>query len=140
MTRIKSKSISNEMINADYMNRNQLMYFKEKLQLIYHSLVYESSNLKKDLQSTHLKMPDMFDIAATQRELSVEIKSFARMRNQLTEVEKALIRIEQGEYGYCELTGEEIGIARLEAQPLASLCVEAQEMREKRLAMQKMVY
>lgn len=118
--------------DEEYMNENQLIYFKEKLLNMRHTLLEESTNIRQELKETWLNHPDVFDVATSQTGLASELNGFDRNRAQLSKIDRALLRIGSGEYGYCEMTGEEIGIKRLAVQPLATLCIDVQEMLERK--------
>ena len=114
-----------------YMSKKQLDHFREKLlawkQEIISDVGQTISNLKDD--STHLADPN--DRATQESEFALELRTRDRELKLLRKINQALARIEAGTYGYCEETGEEIGVARLEIRPVATLCVEAQERRER---------
>ena len=114
-----------------YMNTAQLEYFERKLRRWHKELITVSDSSRNELKETGLKGPDFFDVASAQAEIIVDLEELRRRREQIANIEKALVRIKTGEYGYCKVTGEKIGIRRLEIQPFATLCVEAQEMLER---------
>lgn len=116
----------------DYMNDTQLNYFKNKLLKMRQGLLEGTENIRKELKDSWLNHPDVFDVATSQTGLAIELNGFGRNREQLTKIERALSLIENKEYGYCEMSGEEIGLKRLEAQPLATLCIDVQEMLERK--------
>lgn len=124
--------------DEEYMNDKQIVYFKEKLMNMRHALLKGSNHIRKELQDTWLNHPDVFDVATSQAGLAVELNGFDRNRVQLSKIDRALFRIDTGEYGYCEITGEEIGIKRLKAQPLATLCIDVQEMLERNNQQQRL--
>lgn len=113
------------------MSKAQLEHFKEKLltwkEEILADVGQTINHLKDD--STHLADPN--DRATQESEFALELRTRDRELKLLRKVNQALARIEDGSYGYCEETGEEIGVARLEIRPVATLCVEAQERRER---------
>ena len=117
--------------NEEYMNPNQLAYFEMKLRTWLKALITVSASAKNELKDNGLGVPDMCDVASAQRGIHVELEELKRQRGQITLIEKALGRIKNGSYGYCEVTGERIGLKRLEIQPIATLSVEAQEMLER---------
>lgn len=123
--------------NEEYMNDMQLGFFKEKLLHMRHTLLEETNVIKKELQGSGANHPDLFDTASSHTEFTRELKGFNRNRLQLSKIDRALGRIDSGEYGYCEMTGEEIGLKRLKAQPLATLCIDVQEMLERTKNQQK---
>jgi DnaK suppressor protein len=119
-----------------YMNERQQQYFREKLQSWRAELVEESRETINHLQSEVRDVGDEAERATRETENSLELRTRDRYRKLIRKIEKALIRIEEGDYGYCEETGEEIGLDRLEARPIATLCLDAQErweLRQKQL-------
>ena len=82
-------------------------------------------------KNTQVNRPDIFDVASKYSDLDNDIKNIERASERLSLIDRALEKINSGEYGYCELTGDEIGIGRLQAQPVATLCIKAQEMLER---------
>jgi DnaK suppressor protein len=96
-----------------------------------HELIGVSLSAKNDLKETCFGVPDLYDVASAQAEIHVELEGMKRHRGQIIKIDKALARIDDGTYGYCQITGEQIGLKRLEIQPTATLCVEAQEMVER---------
>lgn len=115
----------------EYMNPQQLDFFKNQLLIKRRELMNVTNSAKSDLKEALLNTPDIFDVASKNTELALDIEDMERTRKSLDLIDKALSKINAGEYGYCELTGEEIGIRRLEAQPVATLCIEVQEMLER---------
>ena len=113
-----------------YMDEIQLEYFRQKLLNWKDELLSESRETLGHLQEESGNLPDFNDRAAAEIEKSFELRTRDRYRKLLDKIEEALLRIEDGTYGYCEETGEPIGIARLEARPVATLCIEAQERHE----------
>jgi DnaK suppressor protein len=119
-----------------YMSERQQQYFREKLQTWREELVEESRETINHLQSEVRDVGDEAERATRETENSLELRTRDRYRKLIRKIEKALIRIEEGDYGYCEETGEEIGLDRLEARPIATLCLDAQErweLRQKQL-------
>lgn len=117
--------------NEEYLTATQLAYFEKMLHQWRHELVGVSLSAKNDLKETCFGVPDLYDVASAQTEIHVELEGMKRHRGQIMMIDKALARINDGTYGYCEITGEKIGLKRLEIQPTATLCVEAQEMVER---------
>ena len=117
--------------SEEYLNPAQLAYFEKKLQLWRDELIGASRSAKNDLKETCFGVPDLYDVASAQAEINVELEGLKRNRGQIAMIDKALSRINDGSYGYCEMTGEKIGLKRLEIQPTATLSVEAQEMVER---------
>ena len=114
----------------EYMNTLQLEYFKNKLESWKEEIVLNSRNTLESLQEKN-SFPDDTDRASNETDRSVELRTRDRQRKLISKINKALKRIQDGEYGYCEETGEPIGLARLEARPTATLSVEAQERHER---------
>ena len=117
--------------HEEYMNPRQVEYFRNRLLNWRYELMSSSHSVKSDLKESTVNTPDIFDVASKYHELEHDIKDMERARARLTLIDKALEKINSGDYGYCELTGDEIGIGRLQAQPVATLCIEVQETLEK---------
>ena len=115
----------------DYMNEQQLAYFREKL------LSWKSELLKDSVETLHLLQEethnesDFADRASTETDRAIELRARDRERKLINKIEEALLRIDDKSYGYCEETGEPIGLLRLEARPIATLCLESQERHER---------
>ena len=116
----------------EYMNDMQLEYFRLKLLTWKKELLEQSSDTLEDLRQGGLNQPDDIDRASLETDKSIDLRTKDRARKLIIKIDSALDRIEDGSYGYCEETGEEIGIERLIARPIATLCVEAQERHERR--------
>jgi len=115
-----------------YMNANMLAYFRQKLNDWKEELLRESDTTLHDLQDEGgLQEPDIADRASVETDVALELRARDRQRKLISKIDEALDRIKKGEYGYCEITGEPIGIKRLEARPIATLTVEAQERHER---------
>ena len=115
-----------------FMNSKMKEYFRLKLIEWKNELLKESSQTLSNLQKDeNTAKPDITDRATEEIERSFELRTRDRERKLINKIETALKRIETGNYGYCEETGEPIGIKRLEARPVATLSIEAQEMHEK---------
>lgn len=115
----------------EYMNEMQLEYFRQKLLEWKKELLVQSSGTLDDLRQGGLNQPDDIDRASLETDKSIDLRTKDRARKLIIKIDEALERIEDGSYGYCEETGEEIGIERLMARPIATLCVEAQERHER---------
>jgi len=115
----------------EYMNDMQLEYFRRKLVEWKKELLAQSSDTLDDLRQGGLNQPDDIDRASLETDKSLDLRTKDRARKLIVKIDAALERIEDGSYGYCEETGEEIGIDRLMARPIATLCVEAQERHER---------
>lgn len=116
----------------EYMCDKHLEYFRKKLLDWRSELVKESSDTLQDLKETNLNEPDLNDRASNEADQSLELRTRDRMRKLIKKINQALDRIENDTYGYCEETGEPIGLGRLEARPIATLCIEAQERHERK--------
>jgi DnaK suppressor protein len=115
-----------------YMNKEQLEHFRNILFTWKRDLMVEVDRTVLHMKDEAANFPDPNDRATQESEFSLELRTRDRERKLIRKIEEALMRIEDGSYGYCLETGEEIGIKRLEARPVATLCVEAQERRERR--------
>jgi DnaK suppressor protein len=113
-----------------YMAKKQLGHFKNILSSWKNELMNEVDRTVHHMQDEAANFPDPNDRATQESEFGLELRTRDRERKLLRKITSALIRIDDGNYGYCEETGEEIGLKRLEARPVATLCVEAQERRE----------
>ena len=114
----------------EYMSQLQLEYFKQKLLGWKGELLDESRETLDHLREENWQEPDVNDRASVETETSLELRTRDRYRKLIDKIEAALRRIENGKYGYCDETGDEIGIKRLEARPIATLTIEAQERHE----------
>ncbi len=115
-----------------FMNARQREYFRRKLSSWKAELVRESTQTLQHLQEDSLQEPDLADRASTESERSLELRTRDRERKLLAKIDNALERLQDGNYGYCEETGEPISLSRLDARPIATLSIEAQERHEKR--------
>ena len=120
-----------------FMNDKQLQYFKKKLSSWRESILRETTHTIHQLRDTSAAEPDLIDTASNEFDHAIELRARDRDRKLLNKIEEAIKRIEDGSYGYCEQTGEPIGLKRLEARPVATLCIEAQEQHERRERMHK---
>ena len=114
-----------------YMNDNQLEYFRLKLLDWRQELLDESRETLEHLKEENWHEADIADRASIETEAGVELRTRNRYLKLISKIDSALRRIETGEYGYCEETGEPIGLKRLEARPIATLSIEAQERHER---------
>ncbi len=114
----------------DYMSDAQLEHFREILLAWKKELMYEVDRTVHHMQDEAANFPDPNDRATQESEFGLELRTRDRERKLLRKIDSALTRIDDGSYGYCDETGEEIGLKRLEARPVATLCLEAQERRE----------
>lgn len=120
-----------KMSEKDYMNAAQLDFFRQKLNTLKDDILKNASETTEHLRENIL-VPDPADRATIEEEHALELRTRDRERKLLKKVEQALARIESGDYGWCEETGEPIGLNRLIARPTANLSLEAQERRELR--------
>ena len=116
----------------EYMCQNHLEYFRRKLSNWRADLVEESRETISNLQREVRDVGDEAERATRETENSLELRTRDRYRKLINKIDKAMISLDEGEYGYCEETGEEIGLARLDARPIATLCLDAQERWELR--------
>jgi DnaK suppressor protein len=114
----------------EYMGTKQLGHFKAILSAWKNELMFEVDRTVHHMQDEAANFPDPNDRATQESEFGLELRTRDRERKLLRKIESALARIDDGSYGYCDETGEEIGLKRLEARPVATLCLEAQERRE----------
>lgn len=115
-----------------FMNERQLAYFKSKLLAWKEDILLEARGTVTNLKAETENHPDLVDRASSESDRALELRTRDRQRKLISKIEEAIRRIEDGSYGYCEETGEPIGIGRLEARPTATLSVEAQERHERR--------
>jgi DnaK suppressor protein len=115
-----------------FMNPRQREYFRRKLENWKDEILRESRETLENLQEESQNHPDMADRASSESDRALELRTRDRQRKLISKIDAALKRIEDGTYGYCEETGDPIGIARLDARPIATLSLEAQEMHERR--------
>jgi len=118
--------------NEPFMNPRQREYFRKKLETWKEDILRESRETLENLQEESQNHPDMADRASSESDRALELRTRDRQRKLISKIDAALKRIEDGTYGYCEETGDPIGIARLDARPIATLSLEAQEMHERR--------
>ena len=117
--------------DEEFMNERQLEYFKQKLLNWKEDILRESRETLVHLQSETENHPDLADRATSETDRALELRTRDRQRKLISKIDEAIRRIEDKSYGYCEDTGEPIGVARLEARPIATLSLEAQERHEK---------
>jgi len=115
-----------------FMNERQRSYFKTKLLNWKEEILREARGTLIHLQAETENHPDLADRATSEADRSLELRTRDRQRKLISKIDEALRRIEDGSYGYCEDTGEPIGVGRLDARPIATLSVEAQERHERR--------
>lgn len=115
-----------------FMNRRQREYFRLKLLRWKEDILHESRETLKNLQNETSQHPDLADRASDETERSIELRTRDRQRKLISKIDAAIKRIDDGSYGYCEETGEPISLRRLDARPVATLSIEAQERHERR--------
>jgi DnaK suppressor protein len=118
-------------VDEEFMNPRQLAYFRRKLLGWKDAIVREAQGTLAQLQNDSLREPDVTDRASSETDWSIELRTRDRQRKLIAKIDAALRRIEEGEYGYCEVSGEPISLARLEARPIATMTLEAQERHER---------
>lgn len=118
--------------DEEFMNERQLEYFRKKLLAWKEDILRESRETLSHLQSETENHPDLADRASSETDRALELRTRDRQRKLISKIDEAIRRIEDGSYGFCEETGEPIGLARLEARPIATLSLEAQERHERR--------
>ena len=118
--------------DEEYMNERQQQFFRKLLIEWKHSLHTEAGGTLQNLADAPLREPDLTDRASSETDWGIELRTRDRQRKLIAKIDAALARIEDGSYGYCEETGEPIGVRRLDARPIATLSIEAQERHERR--------
>jgi len=131
-TKTKKRSEYRPSEGEPFMNKKQREYFRKKLQAWREEIVRESRETLVHLQDSGTQLPDIADRASTETERSLELRTRDRQRKLIAKIDEALLRIDEGTYGYCEDTGEPIALKRLDARPIATLSIEAQERHERR--------
>ena len=115
-----------------FMNERQLAYFKKKLLDWKDDILRESKGTVVNLKAETENHPDLVDRATSESDRALELRTRDRQRKLVAKIDAALRRIESGEFGYCEVTGEPISLKRLDARPIATMTLEAQEKHERR--------
>jgi DnaK suppressor protein len=115
-----------------FMNERQRDYFRQRLLAWREDILKEAKETLQHLQDENQNHPDLADRASSETDRAIELRARDRQRKQIAKIDAALNRIDDGTYGYCEETGEPIALKRLEARPIATLSVEAQERHERR--------
>ncbi len=115
-----------------FMSEMHRAYFRQKLEAWKADILRESKSTIAVLQGESDKLPDVADRASSETDRSIELRARDRQRKLVRKIDDALKRLEDGSYGYCEETGEPIGLKRLDARPIATLSIEAQERHERR--------
>ncbi len=117
--------------DEEFMNERQLAYFKNALEKWKLDIIEESKETLAHLQDGPIQEADLNDRASSETDWGLELRTRDRQRKLTSKIDSALRRIEEGEYGYCQVTGEPISLERLEARPIATMSVEAQEAHER---------
>jgi DnaK suppressor protein len=115
-----------------FMNERQREYFRRKLQAWKEDILREAKETLQNLQDENQNHPDIADRASSETDRAIELRARDRQRKLIAKIDAAIARIDDGSYGYCEETGEPISLKRLEARPIATLSLEAQERHERR--------
>ena len=133
---VKSKEFLHEGYKPSeeeaFMNENQVEYFRDKLLDWKKSILSESKDTIKGMKEETRNIPDVADRASEETDRALELRTRDRQRKLISKIDAALRRIDDGSYGYCEESGEPISLKRLDARPIATLSVEAQERHERR--------
>jgi DnaK suppressor protein len=117
--------------NEEFMSHAQLGYFRRKLLGWKDEILRESRDTMAQLKSGPIREADVTDRASSETDWAIELRTRDRQRKLISKIDSALRRIDTGEYGFCEVSGEPISLARLEARPIATMTVEAQERHER---------
>ncbi len=117
--------------NEPFMSDLQLRFFERQLNNWRHEILEESRGTLNQLQDAPIREPDLNDRASSETDWSIELRTRDRQRKLIAKIDAALRRITEGEFGYCQVTGEPISIARLRARPIATMTLEAQERHER---------
>ncbi|MBU6269412.1 MAG: RNA polymerase-binding protein DksA [Sphingomonadales bacterium] len=118
--------------SEEYMNEAQTDYFRRLLQEWKKAILSASADTLQQLQDGPIREPDLNDRASSETDWGIELRTRDRQRKLIAKIDSALRRLEEGEYGFCEVTGEPIGLGRLIARPIATMTVEAQQAHERR--------
>jgi len=118
--------------NEPFMNERHVEYFRRKLEAWKAGLIDEGKHTIEGLQDSSRNIPDVADRASEETDRALELRTRDRQRKLVAKIDQALRRIDEGEYGYCEETGEPISLKRLDARPIATMSLEAQERHERR--------
>ena len=117
--------------DESFMNKKQQEFFRRRLNIWRDEILKDSQDTLAALQEDSLREPDIADRASSETDWSVELRTRDRQRKLIAKIDSALERIEEGEYGYCEVSGDQISLKRLDARPIATMTIEAQERHEK---------
>jgi len=117
--------------DEEFMNERQQEYFRRKLLAWRDEILKDSKETLEKLQNENLREPDIADRASSETNWSIQLRTRDRQRKLIAKIDAALRRLQLGEYGYCEITGEPISLKRLDARPIATMTLEAQERHER---------
>ena len=132
MTLTMTKDGYRPIEDEPFMSDRQRDYFKRKLTAWKSDILLESQGTLNTLQSENPNHPDLADRASSETDRAIELRARDRQRKLISKIDAAILRINEGTYGYCEETGEPISLRRLEARPIATLSIEAQERHERK--------
>ncbi|MCY6380336.1 RNA polymerase-binding protein DksA [Hoeflea prorocentri] len=118
--------------DEEFMNEKQRAYFRAKLNAWKNEILREARETLGNLQEDSVNHPDVADRASSETDRAIELRARDRQRKLISKIDAALRRLDEGTYGYCEETGEPISLKRLDARPIATLSIEAQERHERR--------
>lgn len=118
--------------DEEFMNERQLAYFRKKLLDWKRDLLDDTARTVEGMQSSSMQRPDLTDRASEETDRALELRTRDRQRKLINKIDAAIRRIDEGEYGYCEVTGDPISLKRLEARPIATMSVAAQEQHERK--------
>ena len=118
--------------NEPFMSERQKAYFRAKLTTWKNDILKEARETLETLQQDNANLPDLADRASSETDRAIELRARDRQRKLIAKIDAAIARIDEGTYGYCEETGEPISLKRLDARPIATLSIEAQERHERR--------
>lgn len=130
-----SASVETDYVPAEdepFMNERQKAYFRSKLVAWKNDILREARETLEVLQQENANLPDLADRASSETDRAIELRARDRQRKLIAKIDAALQRINEGTYGYCEETGDPISLRRLDARPIATLSIEAQERHERR--------
>ncbi len=132
MMSVRTESEYRPTEDEPFMNDRQKEYFRKKLQAWKQDILREAQDTIANLQAENENHPDIADRASSETDRAIELRARDRQRKLISKIEAALARIDDGTYGFCEETGEPISLKRLDARPIATLSLEAQERHERR--------
>lgn len=118
--------------DEEFMNENQLAYFRKKLTDWKRELLTDTARTVEGMQNSSMQRPDLNDRASEETDRALELRTRDRQRKLISKIDAAIRRIDEGEYGYCEVTGDPISLKRLEARPIATMSLAAQEQHERK--------